>query len=116
MQALHQIQALNGFAATTPNGAALQQATTSLVPNGHTVVTPCTSTVSGSSTVSGQQGQNPYQGAGLSSTTTATAQPNSAAAQATLNLMALQQLLAASNGAQQTTQLTLANGAQGKSK
>ena len=50
---------------------------------------------------------NPYQGAGLSSATTATAQPASA-----VNLLTLQQLLAA-NG---TTNLALANGAQGKQK
>ena len=50
---------------------------------------------------------NPYQGAGLSSATTATAQPASA-----VNLLTLQQLLAA-NG---TANLALANGAQGKQK
>ena len=53
------------------------------------------------------QTANPYQGAGLSSATTATAQPATA-----VNLLTLQQLLAA-NGTSNT--LALANGAQGKS-
>ena len=78
IQALQQLQALNGFTSTQVTTPQPQQPTA-----------------------------NPYQGAGLSSATTATAQPASA-----VNLLTLQQLLAA-NG---TTNLALANGAQGKQK
>ena len=79
IQALQQLQALNGFASTTVT-----------TPPQHQPPQPTA---------------NPYQGAGLSSATTATAQPATA-----VNLLTLQQLLAA-NG---TSNLALANGAQGK--
>jgi hypothetical protein len=52
-----------------------------------------------------QQQTNPYQGVGLSAATTATAQP------ANMNLLALQHLLSACNGAQS---LGLGNGLAGK--
>ena len=103
MQALHQIQALNGLspATTLVNGVTNNTVSyQSVAPSQQ--FHPAVSVASNYATANpaavaatpGQIGStaNPYQGVGLSSATTATAQPSSA-----VSLLALQQLLA-SNG------------------
>lgn len=107
LQAL-QLQALNGFPATTP--------ATSLV-NGNSVAVSVASGTGTTGTSTGQQQSqqpNPYQGSHLTAGATGAVTGSTTATQPAVNLLALQQLLA-SNGASQTAaaQLALANG-QGK--
>ena len=124
MQALHQIQALNGLspATTLVNGVSNNTVSyQSVAPSQqfHPAVSVASNYAAANpaavaQTAAGQIGStaNPYQGVGLSSATTATAQPSSA-----VSLLALQQLLA-SNGVNSmgspAAQLAYSNGAQGK--
>ena len=106
-QALQQIQALNGFTgqptpgATLVNGVGSSPAVVAAAP-----AQPAGAQINQQVSAPGQlhQQPNPYQGAGLTSATTATAQPATA-----VNLLALQQLIASSNGTIQP-HLALANG------
>ena len=122
LQALHQIQALNGLspATTLVNGVSNNTVSyQSVAPSQqfHPAVSVASNYASNPAAVAQTAGQigstaNPYQGVGLSSATTATAQPSSA-----VSLLALQQLLA-SNGVNSmgspAAQLAYSNGAQGK--
>ena len=122
LQALHQIQALNGLspATTLVNGVTNNTVSyQSVAPSQqfHPAVSVASNYASNPAVVAQNAGQigstaNPYQGVGLSSATTATAQPSSA-----VSLLALQQLLA-SNGVNSmgspAAQLAYSNGAQGK--
>ncbi len=87
-QALHQLQALNGYtAASTTAAAAAQTAAGAPVHALH----QATAAGQQQHQQQPQQPVNPYQGAGLTAATTATAQP------AGMNILALQQLLAANS-------------------
>ena len=122
LQALHQIQALNGLspATTLVNGVSNNTVSyQSVAPSQqfHPAVSVASNYASNPAAVAQTAGQigstaNPYQGVGLSSATTATAQPSSA-----VSLLALQQLLA-TNGVNSmgspAAQLAYSNGAQGK--
>ena len=122
MQALHQIQALNGLspATTLVNGVSNNTVSyQSVAPSQqfHPAVSVASNYATANPAAVAPAGQigstaNPYQGVGLSSATTATAQPSSA-----VSLLALQQLLA-SNGVNSmgspAAQLAYTNGAQGK--
>ena len=123
LQALHQIQALNGLspATTLVNGVSNNTVSyQSVAPSQqfHPAVSVASNYAAANpaavAQTTGQIGStaNPYQGVGLSSATTATAQPSSA-----VSLLALQQLLA-SNGVNSmgspAAQLAYTNGAQGK--
>ena len=122
LQALHQIQALNGLspATTLVNGVTNNTVSyQSVAPSQqfHPAVSVASNYAPNPAVAVANAGQigstaNPYQGVGLSSATTATAQPSSA-----VSLLALQQLLA-SNGVNSmgspAAQLAYSNGAQGK--
>ena len=134
MQALHQIQALNGLTPATTLVNGVTNNTVSMQPTAMTAAAAAAHHAQAQSAAQAASGgipvaashqavptslatahhlssptANPYQGAGLSSATTATAQPASA-----VNLLALQQLLASNAaGTPTATQLALTNGAQG---
>ena len=117
LQALHQIQALNGLtpATTLVNGVTSNTVSMPPTQQAHSVLTAASNPAAAASGLPASAqlnspAANPYQGAGLSSATTATAQPASA-----VNLLALQQLLASNAaGSPAAAQMALANGAQGK--